>query len=85
MQIAIGLCPSFTELDAMGPCRRVRSAVTSGDRSRAAERHAEPSLLTPAMSSAAGRRHRRVERAEWRSIGDSILDHTGRSWSWQKT
>jgi hypothetical protein len=78
MQIAIGRCPGFTELDAMGPYRRVRSAVTSGDRSRAAERHAEPSLLTPAMSSAAGR-HRRVERAEWRSIGDAILDHTGRS------
>ena len=46
---------------------------------RAAELHAEPSLLPPAMSSAAGRRHRHVERAEWRSIGDAILDHTGRS------
>jgi hypothetical protein len=55
------------------------TALTSGDRSLAAERHAEPSLLPPSMSSAAGRRHRRVERAEWRSIGDAILDHTGRS------
>ena len=79
MEIAIGLCPGFNELDAIGPYRRVRRAVTSGDRSRAAERHAEPSRLLPASSSAAGRRHRRVERAEWRSIGDAILDHTGRS------
>jgi hypothetical protein len=79
MQIAISRSPGFTELDALARTAafgvRSRPATDLGR----AERPAEPSLLPPAMSSAAGRGTRRGERAEWRCSGDAILDHTGRS------